>query len=181
MRKLILILFVLLIYGFVLSQENEFELYDCFTLDIEAGYIQKSGGNLCSDNKPTNNSTLYKEKYAQMSHWIPHENDEDLSVRIAFHVFNDNQGNGTDYPDNQETLDMVNQMLSWLNSKYNNCSPSHPITGVNNIVGHKRKNRATINNSTKKTKFLTKKLTVHKNVENSVITLKARLEICCYL
>lgn len=89
--------------------------------------------NLCSDNKPQNNSLLYQNIYAQMSHWIPDSNFEKLNVRVAFHIFNDNNGQGTNYPENQNTIDQVNQMISWVNGLYGNCTPTNPISGVQDI------------------------------------------------
>lgn len=108
MKNLIkLLLSVLLISTNVIGQDLTFS--DCLT---EESTSITPKANLCSDNKPPNNSALYNSVYAQMSHWIPELNYENLTVRVAFHIFNDNNGLGTDYPQSQNTIDQVNQMIS---------------------------------------------------------------------
>ncbi|MCO5258936.1 MAG: T9SS type A sorting domain-containing protein [Crocinitomicaceae bacterium] len=111
----------------LLSQVN---YENCFIGELLHG---GSRSNYCSDNKPLNNSLLYQNTYAQMAHWIPGASFENITVKIAFHVFNDDYGNGTDYPDNSNTLDEISQMMIWLNSFYNNCSPSDPLSNVNDL------------------------------------------------
>lgn len=130
MKNLIkLLLSALLISTNAIGQDLTF--LDCLTKESTSTTTTKA--NLCSDNKPPNNSALYNNVYAQMSHWIPELNYENLTVRVAFHVFNDNNGSGTDYPQSQNTIDQVNQMISWVNSFYGNCSPSDPISGVQDL------------------------------------------------
>jgi hypothetical protein len=132
MTKFIFLAAILLSPIFITAQELDGCFVDTTTINIVIGGGER--GVECSNNIPSESSQSYQDKYSQMSHWIPSVNTPIKTVKIAFHVFNDDNGEGTIFPDDAQGIADIEQVIIWLNNVYSNvANPTNPKQGVDDL------------------------------------------------
>jgi len=77
--------------------------------------------------------------YSDLDTYISNYDTEPLhnppmkTIKLNFNVFQKDDGTGN-FPDNQNTRDILNQMIQSVNTIYEVCAPTDPITGVTEIT-----------------------------------------------
>ncbi|MCC5924575.1 MAG: hypothetical protein JJT77_12380, partial [Crocinitomicaceae bacterium] len=73
-----------------------------------------------------------------MSYWIPDEATPIKTIKIAFHVFNDDNGDGTIFLNNAQGITDIELTVERLNDVYSNVAePTNPKQGVDELIDTK--------------------------------------------
>jgi hypothetical protein len=79
-------------------------------------------------------STDY-QYYNSLSTHIPTAGQPDKVVKVNFNVFNHATNSSFNFPNNQTSIDRLNQIFQWFRDYYiSNGTPSNPIPGVNDLT-----------------------------------------------
>lgn len=77
-----------------------------------------------------NSSDAFLNNYQLLVSYIPGSETSIKTIPLNLNIFQDSTG-GNNYPDNQSTIDRLQQIVQWINNIYlYNAFPSDPIPGV---------------------------------------------------
>ena len=129
--KILLLLLSILIIPFFTAFSQSGDDF-CYIEQSELDDYENKNGN-CNTN--LNGDFAF---YDDLDTYIPFFDNDPLhnpplkTLRVNINIFQKSDGTGN-YPNNQETIDGMKQIITWVNGIYHDCDPCDPIFGVTEI------------------------------------------------